>query len=64
MWGGVTCKFDACGLLCEYRDALKMLGTLMHLFEELYATHCAKEEKQMAPTVGGLYCGQFSLTRG
>lgn len=41
---------DACGPLCKYGDALKMLVGLM--VEELCLLHCDKERKRRAATVG------------
>ena len=61
LWGGVPDMPDACGLPCEYGNALKMPASLMHLFEELLIAHYHKEGKLM-PGLGegaGLYCGQF-----
>lgn len=37
--GGVALMLDACGPLCEYRDALIMLAGLMSLFDELCTVH-------------------------
>ena len=45
---------SACELLCQYRDSLKMLTALMHLFEELCAEHCDKEVKQRLLQRAGL----------
>lgn len=36
---------DTCGLLCEYKDTLKMLAALIQLFEEMHLTHCSGQGK-------------------
>lgn len=45
VWGGVAGMSDACGLPCEYGDALKTPAALMHLFVELFIAHYDKEGK-------------------
>lgn len=52
---------DDCELLCEYRDALKMLDDLMHLFEELHIAPMAKRGSTCLTQWAVFSCGQFPL---
>lgn len=51
--------WDACVLLCEYRDSPKMLAGQMRFFEELHGVHCGKEGKLTAAQWAGLWYGRF-----
>lgn len=59
--GRVTCLLDTCGLLHEFKDAVKTQASLMHL---RYCASCAiaKKRSKWLLQWAGLYCGQLGWT--
>lgn len=58
VWGRVAHMLDACGRLCDYRDAPKKSVFLMCFLEDFHLAHHKKESSWLLPW-SGLYCGQF-----
>lgn len=44
--------FNGCGWPWENGDIVRVLAALIHVFEEPHISHCSKDSKQMAASVG------------